>query len=85
MVYQFKNKRELNSVMPFALAKIAHDQRRGIFTWVVEVEGGIALLQPKSLNWGGMGQKEFNQVSAAVFDFVKEYAGIDFEEWKAHA
>jgi hypothetical protein len=82
MVYEFKNTREMNAVMPFVNAKITHDQRLGIYTWVVEVNGGIALLQPKSMAWDSMGQAEFHKASSDITQFIYDYAKIDFTLWQ---
>lgn len=78
----FKNKREMNVVMPFVMAKVAHDRRIGVYSIARAANGGIEVVSPASLNWESMSQKKFKEVSADIIQFIYEYTGIDFNKWK---
>ena len=85
-VYEFKHERERQMVMPVIMRDLEDDRREGRYAWIVPYNGGgggVVKLRPASLNWEKLGQRDFNRVSADVFQVLRDYAGLDFEAWKA--
>lgn len=81
-VHKFKDEAEAAALMPFIHAKIAYDKRRRVYSEAAVVDGGIAILQPKSFAWEAMPlQQEANKVIDDVTAFIEDYAGISFQDW----
>lgn len=83
LTWNFKNERERKTVMPFVIAQIEHNKRRGIYCWGREFNGGIAIMEAASINWEKVDQKKFNLIAAAVTEHIYHYAGIDWNAWIA--
>ena len=50
------------------------------YAWVVLRERKIWVTTPKTIQWSKMGQKEFNEVSAGIFEIIEEIIGVPIEE-----
>ena len=83
MTWHFSNDRERKNLVPFVAALMQHFVRSGLYVWAQENDVSIELVQAETINWERVGERKFMQVFEDVTAFIKEYAGIDFEEWKA--
>ncbi len=81
-VFRFANKRELQIVQGFVSEEMRVDRARGVYGWPVMQDGGLTILRPASIAFDKLSQKKFNQITESVFKVIRDYAGIDFDEWK---
>jgi hypothetical protein len=84
-VFSFANRREAQTGMALLEEVMRADRARGVYGWVVPIDGGITILRAASISIHGskpIPQKKFNEVSEAVFKVAYDYAGIDFQLWK---
>jgi hypothetical protein len=84
-VFPFASKRERLFAEGLLNQEMRFDRARGVYGFVVVVPGGVAILRPASIAIHGskaISEKKFVAVSDAVFRFVLEFTGIDFQLWK---
>ena len=84
-VFTFANRRELQLGLALLNEEMRADRARGVYGWVVPVDGGITILRAASISIYGsksISEKKFVAVSDAVFKVAYDYAKIDFDAWK---
>jgi hypothetical protein len=83
--FPFANRREEQLGMALLEEVMRADRARGVYGWVVPVDGGITILRAASISIHGpkaISEKKFVAVSDAVFKVAYDYAKIDFQLWR---
>ena len=93
-VFPLRTEKERRFAIDLFKEEMRVDRARGEFGFPAEVKvkdgagftKGVTILRPASIAIYGakkISEKKFCEVSENVFNFVAEYAGINFDDWKA--